>query len=86
MDIKNSNDIAYVLKDMFKDAIQTMLSLNPKLLLKLKEYLPTIKLGSIKILKSSLEKFLENNLVKVFSILDDIKELKITMEDGDIVG
>lgn len=38
-------------------------------------YLPAIKLGSIKILRSSLERFLEENEGKDFSNLDNIVKL-----------
>ncbi len=40
-----------------------------------KGYLPAIKLGSIKILKTSLEKFLIDNEGKDFSDIDNIKNL-----------
>ena len=40
-----------------------------------KGYLPAIKLGSIKILKTSLEKFLIDNQGKDFSDIDNIKDL-----------
>ncbi len=42
-----------------------------------KGYLPAIKLGSIKILKSSLESFLENNQGKDLSNVDEIKNLEL---------
>lgn len=84
MEGKVMNDnMVYTVKEVAK-----ILHSSPNYIYKLIEngYLPALKLGSIKILKSSLEKFLENNLGKDFSNLDDIKELKITMEDGDIDG
>lgn len=37
-----------------------------------KGYLPAIKLGSIKVLRSSIEKFLNDNIGKDFSDLDNI--------------
>lgn len=40
-----------------------------------KGYIPAIKLGSIKILKSSLERFLEENEGKDFTDLDNIVKL-----------
>ena len=40
-----------------------------------KGYIPAIKLGSIKILKSSLERFLEENEDKDFTDLDNIVKL-----------
>ncbi len=78
-----NDNMVYTVKEVAK-----ILHSSPNYIYKLIEngYLPALKLGSIKILKSSLEKFLENNLGKDFSNLDDIKELKITMEDGDIDG
>lgn len=41
-----------------------------------KEYLPAIKLGSMKVLKSSLEKFLIVNEGNDLSDLDNIKKLE----------
>ena len=78
-----NDNMVYTVKEVAK-----ILHSSPNYIYRLIEngYLPALKLGSIKILKSSLEKFLENNLGKDFSNLDDIKELKITMEDGDIDG
>lgn len=43
-----------------------------------KGYLPAIKLGSIKVLKSSLETFLIENEGKDFSNLDDVKQFKLS--------
>lgn len=40
-----------------------------------KGYLPAIKLGSVKVLKSSLEKFLVQNEGKDLSDMDNIKSL-----------
>ena len=40
-----------------------------------KGYLPAIKLGSIKILKSTLEKFLLENVGKDLSNINDIKKI-----------
>lgn len=42
-----------------------------------KGLLPALKLGSIKILKSSLERFLNDNEGKDLSDIDNIKELSI---------
>lgn len=42
-----------------------------------KGYLPAIKLGSVKILSSTLEKFLKENEGKDFSNIDEIKKLTI---------
>jgi len=41
-----------------------------------KGYLPAIKLGSIKVLRSSIEKFLTENVGKDFSDLDNILEFQ----------
>ena len=46
-----------------------------------KGYLPALKLGSIKILKSTLEKFLVENEGKYFSDLTSIKPLKVQQGD-----
>ena len=46
-----------------------------------KGYLPALKLGSIKILKSTLEKFLVENEEKDFSDLTSIKPLKVQQGD-----
>ena len=45
-----------------------------------KGYLPAIKLGSIKILKSTLESFLIENEGNDFSDIDNVKKLKINFE------
>lgn len=42
-----------------------------------KGYLPALKLGSIKILKTTLEKFLQENEGKDLSNINDIKKLEI---------
>ena len=54
-----------------------ILHLSPNYIYQLisKGYLPAIKLGSIKILKSSLERFLEGNEGKDFTDLDNIVKL-----------
>lgn len=41
-----------------------------------KGYLPAIKLGSIKILRSSIEKFLADNVGNDFSDLDNISKFQ----------
>lgn len=46
-----------------------------------KGYLPALKLGSIKILKSTLEKFLVENEGKDFSDLTSIKTLNVNLGD-----
>ena len=45
-----------------------------------KGYLPAIKLGSLKVLKCSLEKFLIQNEGKDLSNLSDIKKIVIEVE------
>ena len=45
-----------------------------------KGYLPALKLKSIKVLKSSLEKFLKENEGKDFSNLDNVTNLNISNE------
>lgn len=42
-----------------------------------KGYLPALKLGSIKILKTSLEKFLTDNEGQDFSDIDNVKILNV---------
>ena len=63
----------YTVKEVAK-----MLHCSPNFIYELIEsgYLPAIKLGSIKILKTSLEQFLINNQGKDFSNLNNITELK----------
>lgn len=48
-----------------------------------KGYLPAIKLGSVKVLKSSLEKFLIDNENNDLSDLSNIK--KLNSSSGDVV-
>lgn len=48
-----------------------------------KGYLPALKLGSIKILKSTLEKFLVENEGKDLSDLTSIKTLNINIGDDE---
>lgn len=78
-----SDNMVYTVKEVAK-----ILHSSPNYIYKLIEsgYLPALKLGSIKILKSSLEHFLENNVGKDFSDLEDIKNLTITNEAGDSNG
>ena len=45
-----------------------------------KDYLPAIKLGSLKVLKTTLERFLIQNEVKDLSDLNDIKKIVATIE------
>lgn len=50
-----------------------------------KGYLPAIKLGSIKVLKSSLEKFLIENEGNDLSDINNIKKINIISNNGEIV-
>lgn len=49
-----------------------------------KGYLPAIKLGSIKIIKSTLERFLIENEGNDLSDINNIKKIKINPDNGDI--
>lgn len=62
--------------------VAKILHSSPNYVYKLIEYgyLPAIKLGSIKILKSSLEKFLIENQGNDLSNLNLIKDLKVKKE------
>ena len=44
-------------------------------------YIKTIKIGSLKVLKSSLLEFLEENIGKDLSDLDDIKNIKVLKDE-----
>lgn len=48
-----------------------------------KGYLPAIKLGSVKILKKTLEQFLTENQGNDFSNLDEIKKLELEKLERD---
>ena len=67
-----NDSLVYTVKEASK-----MLHLSPNFIYQLiaKGYLPAIRLGSIKILRSSLEKFLEENEGKDFTDLDNIVKL-----------
>lgn len=45
-----------------------------------KGYLPAIKLGSVKVLKTSLENFLKENEGKVFSNLSNVDNLDLSIK------
>lgn len=49
-----------------------------------KGFLPALKLGSIKILKSSLEKFLMDNEGKDLSDIDNVRQLSADVVEGGI--
>lgn len=49
-----------------------------------KGYLPAIKLGSIKILKSTLERFLIENEGNDLSDINNIKKINIISNNGDM--
>ena len=48
-----------------------------------KGYLPALKLGSIKILKTTLEKFLTENEGNDFSNLTNVKKLNVNIGDDN---
>ena len=64
--------------------VATILHSSPNYIYELinRGYLPAIKLGSVKILKSSLEKFLIQNEGKDLSNVDNVIDLSITMNEG----
>lgn len=49
-----------------------------------KGYLPAIKLGSLKIIKSTLERFLIENEGNDLSDINNIKKINIISNNGDI--
>lgn len=67
-----NDTLVYTVKEASK-----ILHLSPNYIYQLiaRGYLPAIRLGSIKILKSSLESFLEENEGKDFTDLDNIVKL-----------
>lgn len=67
-----SDTVVYTVKEVAK-----LLHSSPNYVYDLinKGYLPAIKLGSVKVLKSSLEKFLVQNEGKDLSDMDNIKSL-----------
>ena len=67
-----NDSLVYTVREASK-----MLHLSPNFIYQLiaKGYLPAIRLGSIKILRSSLERFLEENEGKDFTDLDNIVKL-----------
>lgn len=67
-----NDSLVYTVKETSK-----ILHLSPNFIYQLisKGYLPAIRLGSIKILRSSLERFLEENEGKDFTDLDNIVKL-----------
>jgi len=72
--------IIYTVKEIAK-----ILNTSPNYVYKLidKGYLPAIKLGSIKILKSSLDKFLEENEGNDLSDVNEIKKLDVSKEANE---
>ncbi|MBE6138868.1 MAG: helix-turn-helix domain-containing protein [Bacilli bacterium] len=72
--------IIYTVKEIAK-----ILHTSPNYVYKLidKGYLPAIKLGSIKILKSSLDKFLEENEGNDLSDVNEIKKLDVSKEANE---
>ena len=67
-----NDTLVYTVKEASK-----ILHISPNYIYQLiaRGYLPAIRLGSIKILKSSLERFLEENEGKDFTDLDNIVKL-----------
>lgn len=67
-----NDTLVYTVKEASK-----ILHISPNYIYQLiaRGYLPAIRLGSIKILKSSLESFLEENEGKDFTNLDNIVKL-----------
>ena len=65
--------------------IAKILHTSPNYIYKLidKGYLPAIRLGSIKVLKSSLDKFLEENEGNDLSDVNDIKKLDVSKEASE---
>ncbi|MBQ2947125.1 MAG: helix-turn-helix domain-containing protein [Bacilli bacterium] len=72
--------IIYTVKEIAK-----ILHTSPNYIYKLidKGYLPAIRLGSIKVLKSSLDKFLEENEGNDLSDVNDIKKLDVSKEASE---
>lgn len=72
--LNNSDRLIYTVQE-----VASVLHSSPNYIYLLieKGFLPAIKLGSIKILKSSLEKFLIDNEGQDFSNLDDVKILNV---------
>lgn len=48
-----------------------------------KGYLPAIKLGSLKVLKSTLERFLIENEGNDLSDINNIKKINIVLDNGE---
>ena len=72
--------IIYTVKEIAK-----ILHTSPNYIYKLidKGYLPAIRLGSIKVLKSSLDKFLEENEGNDLSDVNEIKKLDVSKEANE---
>ena len=72
--------IIYTVKEIAK-----LLHTSPNYIYKLidKGYLPEIRLGSIKVLKSSLDKFLEENEGNDLSDVNNIKKLDVSKEASE---
>lgn len=75
--MNNSDTMIYTIQEVAK-----ILHSSPNYIYLLieKGYLPALKLKSVKVLKSSLEKFLIDNEGKDFSNLDNITTLNISNE------
>jgi len=76
-----NNSLIYTVKE-----VATILRSSPNYIYRLieKGYLPAIKLGSIKVLKSSLEDFLSINEGNDLSDLNNVK--KLSSKEADLRG
>lgn len=76
-----NNSLIYTVKE-----VATILRSSPNYIYRLieKGYLPAIKLGSIKVLKSSLEDFLSINEGNDLSDLNNVK--KLSLKGADLRG
>lgn len=72
-----NDTLVYTVKEASK-----ILHISPNYIYQLiaRGYLPAIRLGSLKVLKSSLERFLIQNEGKDLSSLSDIKKIVIEVE------
>ena len=78
-----SEQLIYTVQEVAK-----MLHSSPNYIYSLidKGFLPAIKLGSIKILKSTLEKFLIENEGNDLSDINNIKKININISDKDSIS
>ena len=78
-----SDKLVYTVQEVAK-----MLHSSPNYIYSLidKGFLPAIKLGSIKILKSTLEKFLIENEGNDLSYINNIKKINTNISDKDSIS